>query len=272
MDALAMNPYPLAKPTDSLHPGTERNEPMSPDVIEAPIPEIYTRTSTGRPATDLVMTHILDGLLDKKFESGQRLNAKSIAEELDVSIVPVREAMHFLAGEGIVELMPLKGARIRKMNREETVDWWHVFCAIGNVGIRAASRELLRAPEKAVLVAEAQDRIDAAQGTLASERFIMTLLDFHRVLNDICNRPVLDEAVRRLQVVFWCSFLPDYVPFETYGVLFASHYRNVAEAIMRGDGETAVSAFKYHVAWSSAIMHGARPEPGKPWQDKDEYF
>ena len=245
---------------------------MSQTIIEVPIPDIYARTSTGRPSTDLVMGYILDGLLDRKFEPGQRLNAKSIAEELDVSIVPVREAMHFLAGEGVVELMPLKGARIRTMNPEETIDWWHVFCAIGNVGIRASTRELLKSPEKAKLIAEAQNLIESAEGKVSPERFIMTLLDFHRVLNEICDKPVLDEAVRRLQVVFWCSFLPDYVPFDIYGPYFALHYRNVANAIIDGDGETAVSAFKYHVAWSSAIMHGARPEPGLPWQDKDEYF
>lgn len=245
---------------------------MPQTTIEVPIPDIYTRTSTGRSATDLVMGHVLDGLLDRKFEPGARLNAKSIAEELDVSIVPVREALHFLAGEGVVELMPLKGARIRTMNPEETVDWWHVFCAIGNVGIRASTRELLKFPEKAKLVAEAQDRIDSAEGKVSPQRFIMTLLDFHRVLNEICGKPVLDEAVRRLQVVFWCSFLPDYVPFDIYGPYFALHYGNVAKAIMAGDSETAVSTFKHHVAWSSAIMHGARPEPGAPWQDKDEYF
>lgn len=267
-----MSQYPEVSIVDSSRQSTERKHIMSPDALDVPIPDIYTRTSTGRPATDLVMAHILDGLLDRKFESGQRLNAKSIAEELDVSIVPVREAMHFLAGEGVVELMPLKGARIRTMNPDETVDWWHVFCAIGNVGIRAASRELLRSPEKVKLVAEAQGRIDAAEGNISPQRFIMTLLDFHRVLNEICDRPVLDEAVRRLQVVFWCSFLPDYVPFDIYGPWFASHYGKVAEAIAVGDGETAVSAFKYHVAWSSAIMHGARPEPGAPWQDRDEYF
>lgn len=230
-----------------------------------PLPDVYFRSSTGRPATDVVMGHILDGLISRELAPGQRLNANQLCKTLNVSVVPVREALHFLAGEGVVELLPLKGARIRTMDANEIVDWWHIYRAISNVGIRAAAAALLSEPGQSDRIEQALERIEVAERMEAPVRYVMSLADFHRVANDIGKQTVVDEATRRLQVIFWCSFLPDYIPFDIYGKYFSEHYRAVGEAIMRGDGETAVSAFRHHVDWSSSIIKGDRPVPGAPW-------
>ena len=62
---------------------------------EVHVPDIYFRTSTGRAATDMVMSHILDQLLAGELRPGQRVNTKQICEKLGVSVVPAREAIHF---------------------------------------------------------------------------------------------------------------------------------------------------------------------------------
>lgn len=246
---------------------SNRDNHMTGDQKNIPIPESYSRTSTGRPATDLVMSYVLDSLLDGTLKPGQRVNATRLAEDLDVSIVPVREALHFLAGEGVVELLALKGARISTMNTTEIVDWWRIFRAIAELSFESCAKAVMKDPTQVRRLEYRIEVIADAEINATPSRFIMALTDFHRLVHAIADRPVLDEATRRLQVVFWCSFLPAYIPFEIYGPQFVKHYRLVGEALIRGDYASAISNFRYHVNWSSAIIDGARPDPALPWTE-----
>ena len=227
--------------------------------------EVLYKSPTGRRPIDEVMNHILTGLIEGRIAPGDRVVADRLSKEVEVSIIPVREAIHFLAGEGVIELLPQRGARIRSMDADEIVDWWHIFRAISELGFEASAAAVTKDPSQCVHIARALEAIHRAQRYEEPVPFVLTLADFHRVLNQIANKPVYEDAIRRLQVVFWCTFLPDFIPFETYGRYFAEHYQVVGEAIMRGDGATASFAFRHHVAWSSAIIEGQRPEPGAPW-------
>ncbi|MCP4048682.1 MAG: GntR family transcriptional regulator [Gammaproteobacteria bacterium] len=238
---------------------------MSGNKSDIEIPESYALSSTGRPATDLVMGHILESLVDGKMVPGQRVNATQLADELNVSIVPVREALHFLAGEGVIKLMALKGARISTVNADEIVDWWNIFRALAEISFEPCARAIVKDPQQALRIAKKLDFIAEAEKKSTPARFIMTLADFHRLVHSVSDKPVLDDAMKRLQVVFWCSFLPTLIPFEVYGPLFVKHYRLVGEALMRGDFHSARSIFRHHVNWSSAIIEGDRPEPGAAW-------
>ena len=261
------NPLTISPETESH---CHRENEINSDKIDLQIPETYARTNTGRLATDLVMNHILDSLLDGRMQPGQRINATRLAEALDVSIVPVREALHFLAGEGVVKLLALKGARISTMESNEIVDWWNIFRAIAEISFEPCALAIVRDPSQAQKIGKALNNIAVSEVEATPARFIMALTDFHRVVHEIADKPVLDDAFRRLQVIFWCSFLPAYIPFEKYGPLFVDHYRMVGEALMRGDYAASVANFEYHVNWSSAIIEGARPAPGSPWSSSVE--
>ncbi|MBL4680607.1 MAG: GntR family transcriptional regulator [Pseudomonadales bacterium] len=229
------------------------------------VPGIFKRSNTGRESTDIVLSHILEGLVDGTFIPGQRINAKSLTEELNVSIVPVREALHYLAGEGLVELLALKGARIPTMNPDQTIRWWDIYCWLSRRAIVEVPKFLANDP---TLVKQIDQAVASMFDSVKLEnprRFIMTLLNFHKILNSICGLSEVDEAVRRLQVVYWCTYLPNFIDFKLYGQEFADHYSQVADLIKVGAGEAAFSMFEFHVIWSSALIRGEKPEPGRPW-------
>src|SRR5258708_9359161 len=66
-------------------------------------------------AEDRVRQAILRGEL----RQGQRLHARDLAERWDVSATPLREAFQRLAGEGLVELLPQRGARVSELASDE---------------------------------------------------------------------------------------------------------------------------------------------------------
>jgi DNA-binding GntR family transcriptional regulator len=228
-------------------------------------PQDLEPSEPKRPSSAFVMTAILDGLMDRTFKPGDRVNARQLAKQLDISIVPVREALHLLAGEGVIELLPLRSARIRTMSREEAANWWKIYRVVGTLGIRGAALNIAADPANRMLVQKAMQRIRDAARQVTPARFTMILLDFHRVIDAFSGVPEVNEAVRRLQVMFWCLVLPDFIPFEDYWDIHVRNYQRIADSIMIGDAETADAAFKYHVAWSIAVILGARPDPAAPW-------
>ena len=57
-------------------------------------------------------------ILSKKIATGSRITAKEIADQWNTSQVPVREAFSILAGEGLLEINPYRGATVKIMSQE----------------------------------------------------------------------------------------------------------------------------------------------------------
>lgn len=65
-------------------------------------------------------------LMDGVFPMGARLEALRLAEELGVSMTPVRDSLNQLTGEGLVEFSPGDGFRAARLNDQDLRDMLHV--------------------------------------------------------------------------------------------------------------------------------------------------
>lgn len=68
---------------------------------------------------DEIAHYILGKIFTGKLELGTRLIESKIAKELNVSNIPVREAFYILQSTGIVERLPRRGVRVKKISEEE---------------------------------------------------------------------------------------------------------------------------------------------------------
>ena len=80
---------------------------------------------------------------------GLRLNERVLCEELGVSRTPLREALKTLASEGLVELLPNRGARVMPMTLEDTAQTFEVLRALEGLagelaGARAGADDVAR--------------------------------------------------------------------------------------------------------------------------------
>ncbi|MBN9361094.1 MULTISPECIES: GntR family transcriptional regulator [unclassified Devosia] len=78
--------------------------------------EVKTETTYQR-VTNLLRTEIIAG----DIPLGGWLRMTAIAERFGVSVQPVREALQQLEGEGLVEMIPNHGARVREIDRNRLV-------------------------------------------------------------------------------------------------------------------------------------------------------
>ena len=82
---------------------------------------------------------IVEGVI----EPGRKLNERALAEQLRVSRTPLREAIRMLAAEGLVELLPHRGAVAALLSPKDVADTFEVIAGLeGQSGQLAAERIL----------------------------------------------------------------------------------------------------------------------------------
>lgn len=235
------------------------------NITDISFPDIFDSLNTGRDSSDRVLQSIIEGLLEGRYKPGERVVARQLAEALDVSIVPVREAIHILAGEGVIDLTARKGARIRSMNQEEVGNWWRIQSMVGKLGVGFAARRINRQSDSVAKLQDAMDLIRENAGQMEGFEFLMVLLRFHMVVHDVAEMPQLNEATRRLGFFFWAIFFPTYIPVRDYGQMYIRNHQRVTDAIVSGDPAGAEAAYQYHIDWTNALIEGERPDMAQPW-------
>ncbi|HIE27404.1 TPA: GntR family transcriptional regulator [Candidatus Poribacteria bacterium] len=91
---------------------------------------------------DQVLNQLKRKIINQELKPGSRLIISRIAEELGTSLTPVREAMTRLIEEGLVEMVPHKGAYVAKPTRKEFEDLFAVRQALESLAVRLAAPKL----------------------------------------------------------------------------------------------------------------------------------
>ena len=73
-----------------------------------------------------VREYILTKILNGEFEPGERLIEMKIAHQMQTSQAPVREAIRELEATGLIETLPNRGSRVRKVSNQELFDIYDV--------------------------------------------------------------------------------------------------------------------------------------------------
>ena len=108
--------------------------PAAPSVESAlPIPR--------RSLHDEVVTRVRDMIIEGVLVPGSRVNETHIGQTLGVSRTPLREALKFLASEGLIELVTARGAIVKKFSAKDVRDMLDVLAVLEAFAARLACRE-----------------------------------------------------------------------------------------------------------------------------------
>ncbi len=69
---------------------------------------------TKKTVTAIVQERVRQAILDGLLTAGSRIDQNQLASDLNVSLVPVREALKMLEGEGFVQIIPRRGAFVTR--------------------------------------------------------------------------------------------------------------------------------------------------------------
>jgi DNA-binding GntR family transcriptional regulator len=83
-----------------------------------------------KPLHETVVERLRDMIVEGELASGERLHDSNLARILQVSRTPVREATKLLATEGLVDLLPGRGARVAELSIEDILDLFETIAGI----------------------------------------------------------------------------------------------------------------------------------------------
>jgi len=95
-----------------------------------------------RPALAVEVAQALrDLILEGELAGGEKIQEKALTERFGVSRTPLREAMKMLSSEGLIELIPNRGAVISQTSLADLMDAFPVLATLeGLAGAQAAER------------------------------------------------------------------------------------------------------------------------------------
>ncbi|MEN9935892.1 MAG: hypothetical protein RLZZ387_2471 [Chloroflexota bacterium] len=144
---------------------------------------------------ELVYHTLREAIMRCRLQPGQRLVIEEIASQLSVSPIPVREALHILQSERLVDTTPHVGATVARISRESVAEVFTVMEGLELVATRAAARRM-GASDMAELTALLDD-MDRALAEADHERWADLNTQFHRQITRIAGMPMLQEMTER---------------------------------------------------------------------------
>ncbi len=88
---------------------------------------------------DEIVAHLRGQILRGEMKPGQKIDQEQIAEDLDVSRSPIREALVVLGQEGLLDITPRRGAFVARISRDDVIDHYELFGLVaGRVAAMAA--------------------------------------------------------------------------------------------------------------------------------------
>ena len=152
------------------------------DTIMNPNPSRKTRKN-GIPIREKTYEYLKSVILSGRFRPGERLAEEHLAEELGVSRTPVREALHKLEQDGLIEPLESRGFCIPQDSPEEVADLFDLRTVLEGYTLRLICE---RITDEQIRVFE--EMIDKSDDALRSERLDEVFhwnTQFHDALHDM---------------------------------------------------------------------------------------
>ncbi|MCU1673649.1 MAG: hypothetical protein JWN77_1762 [Frankiales bacterium] len=191
-------------------------------------------------AAELLQARLVQGF----YVPGQRLSEAAIAEELEISRGPIREALGQLSSMGLVRHATNKGWHVPKLTRAEIEALYELREACeGMAGRLAAQRrtpedvERLREVLKAARPAVALHGAGYPQGAAA---------DLHGVVLAIARNPLLEQRARETQQQLALARYRSAASEQRAAAAFEEHQR-IVEAIAKGHAARAQQLVAAHI-------------------------
>jgi DNA-binding GntR family transcriptional regulator len=209
--------------------------------------------------SDRAASEIRGAILSGRFRPGQRLVEGRLAASFNISRVPVREALRVLASEGLVEVLPRRGAIVATFSDEAAREMLEVRAYLEGLNARLAAKR--HEPELIHAVEAVLKKGNAAAEAGELEHLVKFNCEFHDLLARAGSNTVLADMMRTLRDRTSILFPP--LSQEQARQTWKGH-AGILEAVIAGDADLAEILAKRHVTSASLLFLPALMERSKP--------
>ena len=189
-----------------------------------------------------VREYILTKILNGEFEPGERLIEMKIAHQMQTSQAPVREAIRELEATGLLETLPNRGSRVRKVSNQELFDIYDVRAQLEGYAAEIVCEKKISISNE---LTEAAERMIEAANRDELMLFSSINHEFHSILIKNAGNEILLKTWQTLHIQIKTFLIVDRQE-KNLLEMANSHYQ-IIEAFKVFDGTRARNEIINHI-------------------------
>lgn len=202
-----------------------------------------------------VFNKLREDILSGKYQDHEELKEVAIGEELGVSRTPVREAFRQLELEGLIQIVPNKGAYVTGITAKDVKDIYMIRSYLEGMCARLVTekitQEQLDELEENVYLAS----YHASKGHMEQ----MAELDnrFHHILYEACDSKMLQKLLQDFHA-YVMRIRKKTLSTKERGIASNEEHRQIMEAIKARNGDEAERLANLHMnsAYENMVKNG----------------
>ena len=210
---------------------------------------VPVKLDSYKPLREIVFESMREAIIGGVLKPGERLMEIQLAEEMGVSRTPVREAIRKLELEGLVVMIPRKGAYVAEVSLKDLANVFEIRAALEGLAASLAAERVtddeVEKMERLLLYKEGENQ--------TIEDIVITDTDFHAMVYNASRNERLVQMLENLREQiqrFRATSLA--VPGRVRDAI--EEHRAIVEALARHDMEGAKELAEGHIASAESVM------------------
>lgn len=197
-----------------------------------------------RTLAEQVYEALRAAILDDEFLPGAELQEPGLAERYQVSRGPVREALRLLAADGLVAIIPRRGARVRPLTRQDFLGVYQVREVLESLAVKLAVPRLTRAHLDELR--GYLDEIERASAATDISAVLRANREFHQLFVRESGNVALQAAYQQVRGLI-ARYQRRSMALRGGTATLAEEHRAIYEAAEARDTEAAVEFTRRHI-------------------------
>ena len=196
------------------------------------------------PLRDVVFKTLRQGILTGELKPGERLMEIHLAKRLGVSRTPIREAIRKLELEGLVTMIPRRGAEVAKITAKNLRDVLEVRVALDELAVQLACERML--DEDIERLRKACEDFARVTGTKDATVISRADVALHDIIVESTGNIRLKQLVNNLAEQMY-RYRFEYIKDSVYHERLIEEHRELLESLENRDKERAAKAVRTHI-------------------------
>lgn len=183
-------------------------------------------------------------LITLRYKPGEYLNTAQVMDDLAMGRTPINQAIHRLATEGLLQIIPRKGVMVAPLSIDDALELIEVRLVNETLCVELASQKEIDSHLQQLR--ELNQQIAQASKSRSREQMMLLDREFHQALADIAGNSRLSDILSVIHAQaqrFWATTLSNVVHMDE---VIAEH-DEIIEALESGDKQRAADAARAHI-------------------------
>ena len=196
------------------------------------------------PLRDVVFNTLRQAILTGELKPGERLMEIHLADKLGVSRTPIREAIRKLELEGLVTMIPRRGAEVAQITGKSLQDVLEVRSSLDALCAELACERI--SDEEIAALGEACKAFEEATLTKDTRKIAAADVALHDIIVQATGNKRLVQLVNNLAEQMY-RYRFEYIKDASQHERIIEEHRIIYESIVKKDKEAAAEMAKTHI-------------------------